>query len=486
MNERHERGGEPILYGPDGRLLEDSGYNNYNNPGSLEPGLRGGWRYASSLAGSANSNTYLYGVDRRTERLRARSLYFTNGLFGSAVEVCVAFLVGDDFSHGTMDDKTAQLALEEFWQQNDLGDLADRWMTEFFLDGENATVFPAEDIGRDTPAKVGYLDVQHGVDLTYTTQDGVTAIEAPGGNGQSVTYDAEHMVWTAHMSLWNDPRGWPVAMRAADAAQAYTQLLNHRINTHELQARILGVYKAFVNTQGRNAAGVADGGLYEWQQKANTYRNLPKRGGVLTLAMDPATGNSEELNFMTPANGSGNAETDARALLRLCGLAMGGLPEHWLGEGGNTNRATAGEMSTPAVRIAGKRQAVFRTYLNKVFRLELKRRFGPDKKYTVKSSKLSADGLSSVITTRRVTADYLEMPWELPTLTQDALADVVTLVQTAAAQGLASPQTLSARLGFDSSDEAQRLAALGKSLGQSNIPPAAPPGGDPNVPPVKP
>lgn len=433
---------------------------------------------ASSLGGSANSANHLYGVSRETERMRCRTLYFTNSLFGSAVEICVAFLVGDAFSYGQMADKSAQLALEEFWQANRLGGLADRWMTEFFLDGENATLFPLQDLGRDTPARIAYLDVQQGLDLTCTTQDGVTALRAPDDQGRSVTYDADHMLWTAHAALWNDPRGWPVAMRAADAAQSYTQLLNHRINTHELQARILGVYKAFINTNGVDASGRPDGGLYEWQRKADAYRTLPKRGGVLTLAMDPASGNSEQLDFMVPAQGSGNAETDARALLRLCGLAMGGLPEHWLGEGGNVNKATAGEMSTPAVRIAGKRQAALRDYLNRLMRLELRRRFGPDRRYTVRSSKVSADGLTSTVTTRRVTANQLEFPWELPTLTQDNLANVVGLVQLASTQGLASPQTLSARLGFDSSAEAELLAATGRTLGTPNTPT----GGDPSGP----
>lgn len=458
-----------MLYGPDGEPLTEG----------AETSLRGGWREGLPWEGGFSAPDRIYGVSRERERTRARRAYFTNPLFAGAVDVAVALLTGDEFSYSAPPiDKAAREALDAFWSRNRLGELvADRIVTEYLLDGELCAVFPqpADDPGADVPARFALVDVDGGLRVESSVTEGVTAVHLPGPNGGTQTWEPGRFAWTAHSSLWNDPRGWSVARHAVDPAAAYLTLMNHRMNTHELQARILGVQKVFVdrdNPESRLA----------FQAKAGAYRSLPRRGGVLTLAMVEGKDNkviSDSLEFMTPGNGAPSAHLDARALLRLTGLAFG-LPEHYLGEGGNATRTTAETMTLPAVRRARKLQAAIRGFLDAIVRAEFTRRFGPDRRYTLTTYDYKDDGKTRVKRTRKVMVDQIEIPWVLPAVTQDSMADTIARAEAAARNGWASPQTLSASLGFDPAAEDERMAAIGQAFGisstqptdQSGMPPA--------------
>lgn len=465
------------LYGPDGDLLE-----------SVDPALRGGWREGLPWDGGFTPSR-VYGVDRDRERLRTRSAYFQNPLFGSAVDICVALLIGDEFSYATpMLDQAARTIIDELWAENDLGTLvSQRLVTEHMLDGETCAVMPLpeDDPGTDMPARVALLDVGQSVRLRASVTGGVEAVITPGADGREITWEQGRFVWAANAALWNDPRGWPVAMRAVEPAAAYLTLLNHRINTHELQARVLGVQKVFVDRENPNSRAA-------YQAKAAAYRSLPRRGGVLTLPMVEGKDGkviSDSLDFTTPGSGAANAETDARALMRLTGLAMGGLPEHWLGEGGNANRATAGEMSLPAVRLALRRQAMIRSILDRLVRAELARRLGPGRRYTLTTWDYKDDGKTRIKRVRKVPVSQIEIPWVLPAITQDSMADLITRAEAAARNGWASPQTLSGSLGFDPGEEDARMAAVGMQFGKPDVraaQPTPPPTGGPADAPATP
>ncbi|AFZ67082.1 LAGLIDADG family homing endonuclease [Deinococcus peraridilitoris] len=321
--------------------------------GVNDPAVRNGWTYAGANGQALPVGQY--GLIRELERRRCRAAYFQNALFRGAVQIIAAFLSGDAFSYADPDDKTAALALEEFWQANSLGELfGERWLIEYLLDGENATLFPEQDAGPDLPSRVAFLDVDRTFRLESSTAFGTVAsdmvqgIHVSTGPGVEEPYPLGRFTWTANDALWNDPRGWPVAMGAVDPALAYIGLLNHRLNVHGLQSRVLGVYKAALNPAGTDANGTPDGGVHQWRMKTGAFRQLPAQGGIVPLVVKPGytdqngnryDGFSEELDFPKPASGASDASTDQRAFLRLVGLAMGGLPEHWLGEGGNVNRA---------------------------------------------------------------------------------------------------------------------------------------------------
>lgn len=456
-----------------------------------DPGLRGGWMYLDDLY-RRNLRPGRYGVNRDAERIKARSVYYLNPLLQAAVRIVKSFLIGDAFGYGEVFDKTARIYLEEFWQANNLGALmSERWLPEYLLDGENATVWPTGQAnpGADVPARIAFLDMDAGVRVDSDTALGTVAadmvhtLRLPAGYGlQDRTWGRGEFVWTANDAMFNDPRGFPVVMGAVDAAMAYIALGNHRLNIHEVQQRIVGIYTAMLNPED------ADGGLANWRAKAGAFKAIPPKGAVVPLVTKPgytdSAGNkydgvTEKLEFPRPASGAADAEKDAAMFLRLVGLCLGGLPEHWLGNGGNVNRASASEMSTPAIRIAQDRQATMRSYLDRTLQTELERR-APGRLYRVPTTRVSPDGLSVVKSYRSVPARLLTFPWTLPAITEDSLDTLLNVTTTLADRGWISDQSAASRLGVDVPQEVELMAAAGQVFGQRRAPTPGQ-GGEPNA-----
>ena len=438
------------LYGPDGRLLEDQ-----DGGGPWREGLP--WDLGNA------TDPRIYGVDRLLVRQRTRAAFFGNPLFGAAIEIAAALLIGDEFTYGTLNaDSTARGALDDLWTTNNLGHLvSSRLTTEYLLDGELCGVMPQEDPG-DVAARFAHLDMGTAVRIKADTISGVTSIEANGADGKPIVWLPGQFVFTAHNALWNDPRGWPVAMRAVGPAAAHYALMGHRLNIHELQGRLLGVQKLFVDRQDPNSREL-------YREKSAAYRRLPKRGGIVTLAMVEGRDGkviSDDLSFTSPGGGASNAESDARAFVRLVALNVIGMPEHYLGEGGTVTRTTATSMTLPAIRSVKRIQGAIRSHLDGLYRADLKRRYGPDRKYTVTFYDVRDGGTTRVKRTRRVTADQIEVPWVFPAITQENLADLIARAEVGSALGLASPQTLSGSLGFDPAQESENMAAVGLNFGQ--------------------
>lgn len=465
-----------MLYGPDGEPLNES----QNSETTLGAGQW--WREGLGW-GDVHSEARIYGVDRDAVRRRTRTAFFTNPLFGSLVEIAASLLIGDEFTYAELNaDKVAKTALAEFWEANDLGHLvSNRLFTEYLLDGELCAVFPLEEVG-DQAARVAHLDLDRGVRVRADALGRVTQVVTTSADNTPLTWETDQLVWTAHNALWNDARGWPVAMRAVAPAEEYLKLLGHRLNTHDLQGRILGVQHVFVDRKDPNSRAI-------YQQKAGAYQRLPKRGGVLTLAKvladDGKTVVSDDIQFMTPAAGAANAEKDGRAFVRLAALAILGLPEHYAGEGGTVTRTTADSMTLPSMRAVLRIHAALRSHLDRTFRLELRRRHGSERVYTVKKYDVRDGGKTRVARSKKVKAGQIEVPWVFPPITQDTLDELIRRAEAAARNGWASPQTLSGSLGFDPAEEADRMAAVGLEFGQPNpqaAQPTAQPPGRPNAP----
>lgn len=405
-----------------------------------------------------------YGITREAARRVCRALFFTNGLFKMSVEIAAAFLVGDALRYDSLADKGLQIIMEEFWQANQLGELfAQRTIIEWFLDGELAFVFPEGDI--DAPAKISMLDVDNSgffveADVSRGGAAGnmVTAVGWRGRLGQpDRSWREGRFCWAANDALWNDPRGWPLALPAAEAAMAYIAMLNMRLNVHHMQQRILAVYNALFDENALGPNGQPDGGLYAYQMKTAAFKQLPDQGGVLSIITKPGytrpdgtrvDGVSEDLRFLSPAQGAADAAQDMRQILRLVGLAIGALPEHYLGEGGNANRSTAAEMGLPAVRIANRRQAALSGLFNRLLRTEAARRLGPEARFRVSKG-----------SRRRVGIDQLEFPVVFPEVREESFEQVIRRAEMALQQGLISRQTATSDLGYDSALEAERLAS---------------------------
>ena len=100
----------------------------------------------------------------------------------------------------------------------------------------------------------------------------------------------------------------------------------------------------------------------------------------------------------------GDAAPDGRAIRLM--VAVGALlPEHYLAEGGNANRATAAEMGLPSIKRFQRRQQVFRALLEGVIGRVLDEaqrvgRLGPrvDRSFAVQFEELTTAPLDQVAT----------------------------------------------------------------------------------------
>ncbi|HEV2122557.1 MAG TPA: hypothetical protein VGW38_07265 [Chloroflexota bacterium] len=126
------------------------------------------------------------------------------------------------------------------------------------------------------------------------------------------------------------------------------------------------------------------------------YASVPESGTVLFH------NDGEEWKAVQPQIGAADARDDGRAIrLMVCAGAL--LPEHYLGEGGNANRATAAEMGLPAIKRFQRRQEFFRTLLSRIIGRVLDEaqrvgRLGPrtNRRFVVQFEELSAAPVETV------------------------------------------------------------------------------------------
>lgn len=436
-----------------------------------DPGISGGWIQSSGLAQGLGPDASLrYSVSRQTARRRARLLFFTNHLIEGALNVVHSFLVGENFTWGEVYDRALLEVTEDWAALNDLTALVDRFHTEFMLDGESAALLPqpSQDPGRDRPSRLALADVDLGVELDFDTARGVYGIRVSGLEG---TFEPDRFVWTAHQSMYNDPRGFPVIMRALDPAASYVNLLNHRLRLHDIQSRLNAVYTALVDFGSGH-----DSALKQHQAKAAIFGVLPRDGGVLTLAKDKASGQAEDMRFLEPRTGASDASDDAR-LFRLAVAVSFGIPEHWLGEGGGVTRTTAEAMGEPAKRLLARRQAVLRGWLDSVMRREARRRLGENYRPWVQRAEVRDNGLTRVMRRTRVPLERYYWPWQFPSVEVQSLEAQVRQAEFLLDRQIASRQTIAGRMGIDYALERELMQA-----DQGNNPTTPPPPPSPNDP----
>ena len=119
---------------------------------------------------------------------------------------------------------------------------------------------------------------------------------------------------------------------------------------------------------------------------------------------------TESWQAVRPQIGADDAAADGRAIrLMIATGAM--LPEHYLGEGGTVNRATAAEMGLPAIKRMQRRQELFRAMLTRLINRVLDEgvaagRIGPktNRKFVVQFEELSAAPIEGLaVATERLT-----------------------------------------------------------------------------------
>lgn len=402
--------------------------------------MQGGWQLTGGVGGpiSLPQQARLLGTLSRADTQRAAVVaWYLNPLLYGAIEVIKSFVLGTSVTYGDHPDKTVQAVMEEFWSANNFEVLIERWLTEHLLLGENLTIWPDPKrfTRRDQAARIGQYGVIDG-QLKFTSPPGLPdVVESIGIAGKRTLRSGEY-VWSAHDSILNDVRGWPVVGRALGPALAYLNFINARTKVHELSSRINAIYYAFAKDDKELAA------------KAARFRNVPRNGAVLTLAQNQE-GKREEFDFHIPDLKAQDSAVDAKLIKQLLAVALG-LPEHYLAEGGGVTRTTADSMGEPARKSFQRRQRTVWNWLQATFRTELARRY-PDGTFATKKG-----------SRKRVSAAQVEFPFNFPSLQNEDLTALIAKINLVAREGLASRQTMAAELGYDPAAEADKLASEAK------------------------
>lgn len=400
-----------------------------------QTGFLEAWQ-ASSVFDTGTADTDLGKTSSGT-----RNAYERHALFTAAADTLVSLVLGTGVTYGTLDDPKAQAALEEWYALNDIENLSKAMFLTWLLDGELLALI-AQDASRNEPAWVNLWDpVAHPV--TVNTERGnprlVTGIKLDKRTAQPSEF-----AWRANTIGLNKVRGKSPLTPAVQAAEDYTRLMALRMRAHEIRGRLNAVYHAMA----RDGAELA--------RKAERYRTLPRDGNVVTLQMDPGTGQSERLEFTNPDTRASDAESDIRMIVRTVAM-MFGIPEHYLANGDTSNRATADAMAEPMMRRVEEHQTFLEGFLAELFQKELIRRFGPDATFTVNTSELQRDG-TRVDGTIQVPATELHIPFSFPSVRTDEGHDLER-VRFAVERGLISHETAVEALGFDPALELERAAS---------------------------
>jgi len=151
---------------------------------------------------------------------------------------------------------------------------------------------------------------------------------------------------------------------------------------------------------------------------------------------------------------------DAARLFRNHALGGATIPEHWFGGGGDTNRATAGEMGEPPFKIFSMRQGTWKYILQSVGRYVLRQRL------------LAVEGAEPDWEDERLDVDavFPELTSRDTTKYAAALQQAVVAVSLAVDKGLITEETavavvasIAGRLGVEVDPVAELAAAKSAS-----------------------
>lgn len=134
---------------------------------------------------------------------------------------------------------------------------------------------------------------------------------------------------------------------------------------------------------------------------------------------------------VVPDMKSQDASIDAR-LIKNYILGYYGYPEHWFADGGNANRATAGEMSEPAIKKLKSRQAFFQSMLDLIFRFVIDQAVITDKvdekadrSFTITASEISSKDLGRFATALKDTVAATTLAEQAGLMTQEKAIRII-------------------------------------------------------------
>jgi hypothetical protein len=281
--------------------------------------------------------------------------YSTHPLAYAVIEQSVNFVLGGG-ARVVAADKRAQRWLDAFWHdpENALDQRIYSLCTELFLFGEQFVRFFVDPVsGRVVVRQLDPLDI---VAIETDPQDVERVLRYRYAPPQSVATGSDLLAtgeWidAGEIARFTVNRASNALRGRSDLAPLLPWLRRYRdwLTDRVRQNRYKGSFIYDVTVQGADKSSL--------DQLRAEYAAAPPEPGTVLFHNE-----TEEWKAVQPQIGAGDVRDDGRAI-RLMIAAGAMIPEHYLAEGGNANRATAAEMGLPAIKRMQRRQEQFRQVL---------------------------------------------------------------------------------------------------------------------------
>lgn len=309
---------------------------------------------------SPQSERDLPPADRRALLLEVYEAYLTNPLAHAVIEVGTNFVLGGGV-RVVAEDHRVQRIIDDFWQDTDnrMDERIYALLTELALFGEQFVRFFVDPLtGRTVVRQLDPLyetdpeDVERPLRYRYAPPP----TGAPGALPADETWIAAGEIEAAAVNkVSNATRGRSDLSTLLPWLRRYKDWLTDRVRIN----RYKGAFLYDVTIAGASRADL--------ERKRAEMGRPPEPGTVLFH------NESEQWQAVNPQIGSDDVASDGRAL-KLMIAAGAGVPEHFLGEGGHVNRATAAEMGLPALKRFQRRQEYLRQLLVRIVRRAVRAR----------------------------------------------------------------------------------------------------------------
>ncbi len=279
--------------------------------------------------------------------------YCTNPLAYAIIEMGVNFILGGGVRLVAADPRV-QAALDAFWNDPDnrMGMRVYSIATELSLYGEQFLRFFTDPLtGRTVIRQIDPLLVEEietdPDDIEHLLRYRILSPHAARPGDEGCWVDAAEIEAFQINKVSNALRGRSDLAPLLPWLRRYKEWLTDRVHINRHKSAFL--YD--VTLLGATAATL--------QAKRAEYAAPPEPGTVIFH------NESEQWKAVQPQIGADDVAADGRAL-KLMIAAGAGIPEHYLGEGGHVNRATAAEMGLPTMKRFQRRQEYFRALLKRV------------------------------------------------------------------------------------------------------------------------
>ena len=324
-------------------------------------------------------------LNREAQLRAAHTAYRTNPVAYAIIEQTTSFVLGGG-ARVVAQDARVQKIVDGFWHdpENRMPLRIYSLHTELALYGEQFLRFFVQPVtGRVALRQLDPLYVQ---EIETDPEDLETALRylyrPPGslvdGGGEGTWIGASEVLHVAVNRTSSSLRGRSDLSAVLPWLEHYTTWLTDRVIQNHHRTALL--WDVTLKSAGRE----------ELARLRAAHAKPPAAGSILFHS------ENETWRAVTPEVAAGDAAPDGRAIRLM--IATGSLlPEHYLGEGGNANRATAAEMGLPAIKRFQRRQELFRAVISQIVQRVLDEavkagRLGPrvNRAFTVQFEELSA------------------------------------------------------------------------------------------------